>query len=121
MLFLKRALFLRHYASTFCFPGGKCDGDESAVQGALRETREETGLPFDEDALIHLFEVDGTLPDGTPLKMTAFLVRVPSVVPVRLSEEHTEFLWLSPEDALRLLDLAGPFTRQVLESLRFSP
>lgn len=119
MLFLKRATFLRHYASTFCFPGGKCDRDESNVQGALRETREETGLHFEEAS--HLLEVDGALPDGTPLRMTAFLVRVPVLLPVRLSEEHTEFLWLTPGDALRLLDLAGSFTRQILGSLRFSP
>ena len=67
VLFLRRAPFLRHYASTFCFPGGKCDGDESGVQGALRETREETGLHFEGATLVHLFELDATLPDGTPL------------------------------------------------------
>jgi NUDIX domain len=31
------------HESTFCFPGGGCEGDESPMETAIREAREETG------------------------------------------------------------------------------
>ncbi len=40
-----------HHGGTWGIPGGARDADESAVQAALRETAEETGVPRDEVAV----------------------------------------------------------------------
>jgi 8-oxo-dGTP pyrophosphatase MutT (NUDIX family) len=53
----KRASALRHHPGQVAFPGGKVDpGDDGPVGAALRETREEIGMPRD------VVEVLGTLP-----------------------------------------------------------
>jgi 8-oxo-dGTP pyrophosphatase MutT (NUDIX family) len=45
VLFNVRRDDLPAHAGQVCFPGGARDGDEDAVRCALRETREELGLP----------------------------------------------------------------------------
>lgn len=45
LLFEVRAATLRRQPGEVCFPGGKMEGEESAVACALRETEEELGLP----------------------------------------------------------------------------
>ncbi len=53
----KRSSALKHHPGQVAFPGGKVDpGDAGAVGAALREAREEVGLPLD------IVEVLGTMP-----------------------------------------------------------
>ncbi|MEL7097678.1 MAG: CoA pyrophosphatase [Pseudomonadota bacterium] len=53
----KRSSVLKHHPGQIAFPGGKVDeGDDGSVGAALREAREEIGLPEDQ------VEVLGTLP-----------------------------------------------------------
>ena len=48
ILFTQRSKLLRRHAGEICFPGGKVDRDDrSVVETALREAREEVGLPSD--------------------------------------------------------------------------
>ncbi len=57
IILTKRSARLKHHPGQIAFPGGKADdGDDSLSSTALREAREEIGLP--EDAA----EVLGTLP-----------------------------------------------------------
>lgn len=42
-----RSKSLRHQPGEVCFPGGRMEGEETAVDCALRETREELGLHAD--------------------------------------------------------------------------
>jgi len=44
VLFTERAAHLRDHAGQISFPGGRIRADETAVDAALRETHEETGL-----------------------------------------------------------------------------
>lgn len=44
LLFNRRALTLKHHPGEVCFPGGKTEGDESALDTAFRETEEELGI-----------------------------------------------------------------------------
>ena len=56
VILTKRSNGLRHHPGQVAFPGGRCDGDETPVQAALREAGEEVGLPTD------AVEVIGDLP-----------------------------------------------------------
>jgi 8-oxo-dGTP pyrophosphatase MutT (NUDIX family) len=46
-LITRRTAGLRHHSSQFALPGGRLDGDETIVEAALRETREEIGLSLE--------------------------------------------------------------------------
>jgi 8-oxo-dGTP pyrophosphatase MutT (NUDIX family) len=55
-LLTRRATTLRAHAGQWALPGGRCDGDETAIEGALRELREELGLALGAPDLLGLLD-----------------------------------------------------------------
>jgi 8-oxo-dGTP pyrophosphatase MutT (NUDIX family) len=56
LLVTRRAAGLRAHAGQWALPGGRMDPGESAVDGALRELREEVGLLLGPDAVLGLLD-----------------------------------------------------------------
>jgi 8-oxo-dGTP pyrophosphatase MutT (NUDIX family) len=56
LLITRRAARLRGHAGQWALPGGRREPGESAVQGALRETREEVGLALGTAAVLGVLD-----------------------------------------------------------------
>lgn len=81
------------------FPGGELDFGEDAIEGIIREAKEEAGLEIQKPKP---FDVDSrTVEDGSFWITIAYKAEIDSDKIV-LSYEHDEFKWISPEDFLRL-------------------
>ncbi|MHC4392940.1 MAG: bis(5'-nucleosyl)-tetraphosphatase [Planctomycetota bacterium] len=88
-------------------PKGHLDGEESPLEAALRETREESGLAppglrIDIDFLEEIrYPVERRDGSGRTHEkvVTYFLGEVDKDATVTISDEHDAFLWLSPEKA----------------------
>ena len=73
LILTKRASHLKHHPGQIAFPGGKVDaGDDGVIGAALRESREEIGLPPAQ------VEIAGTLPPHETV--TGFSV-TPGIIP----------------------------------------
>jgi lipoyl(octanoyl) transferase len=88
---------------------GRIERGESPLQAAAREVHEETGFSprleeLRELGYVHAFALGERVP---PLfaQETAFAVRV--MGEPRLSDEHDEHRWCTPDEALELLPFAG--------------
>lgn len=81
------------------FPGGDLEFGEDAIDGIIREIREETGL---EVKNLNLFDVESHInKDGDFWVTIAYIAKAVSDK-VILSYEHDEFKWLTAEDFLKL-------------------
>lgn len=84
VLLTRRTDHLHHHAGQISFPGGRLDeADASLVEAALRETREEIGLPPAQ------LEVLGVLPDfGTPsgFRITPVVALLPAEPELKLEK-----------------------------------
>ena len=80
-------------------PGGDLDFGEDPIHGILREIEEETGLVVDDPVV---FDVASRVdPDGNFWVTPAYKVHYQSG-DVRLSYEHDQFKWVTPEEFLEL-------------------
>lgn len=55
-LLTKRTSKLRAHSGQWALPGGRCDGDETAIEAALRELDEELGLRLGPDSVLGILD-----------------------------------------------------------------
>jgi 8-oxo-dGTP diphosphatase len=88
-------------------PGGRINPGEAFIDGLRREVIEETGLEIEGGKPLYVGEWWPVIKDIPNQIVAIFFVCKPLTTQVRLSEEHDEFKWISPEEALEL-DLMEP-------------
>ena len=98
-------LLLQRAANEKVYPGiwqvitGSIEEGESAVQAALRELREETGLAAESMYSVPYTTSFYSAHDDSVCLVPVFAAIVAHDADVRLSEEHQRFLWLPPDPA----------------------
>jgi dATP pyrophosphohydrolase len=98
-LLLKRADDEPVYPRMWQIVTGSLDNGESALAGSLRELREETGLvPLQYWAVPHTSMFYDHRRDAVQI-LPFFAARVSSDAVVRLSTEHSEFVWVEYAEA----------------------
>ena len=92
------------------FPGGTLEYGEEPEQTLVREFREETGLEVLPERLLYVSSV--LVQEKYEIIIVTYLCGCEDVIEVRLSKEHSAYLWTDPrtlrdylaEDILRALD-----------------
>lgn len=105
MLLLKRAR--AHLEHEWCHVAGGIEAGETAWQAALREIAEETGL-----GVRRLYSADCTEQFYEHAKeqitiIPAFVAYVDPAQPVRLNAEHSNFRWVTFDEAKDLVTFGG--------------
>lgn len=120
VLLVQRSSAVRHMGGMWVFPGGRIDPDDdpgdgdpyqSAVNAAIRETREEAGLSIDRDQLAYLSH--WTTPEGAKKRFSTwfFLAVLEDDQEVQVDGGEIAFhRWVAPRVAFEeIRDTANPF------------
>ncbi|MBN1502404.1 NUDIX hydrolase [Candidatus Woesearchaeota archaeon] len=102
----KILLLLRHenesHGNTWGLPSGKIEGDETPKDAVIREIEEETNIVVSGKDLKYLGKVYVRYPDGDFI-YHIFHSILDKLRDVKLKpEEHTQFKWVTPEEALKM-------------------
>lgn len=112
ILFVKRSPSEENWPDTWSWPGGKCDGGESAYDAVRRECKEELGQVPEDDGQWTEVETKRT-PHGWD--HTTFACPVESEFEPTLNSEHTEHAWRGLDE---LPEPLHPGVKSTLEGLR---
>lgn len=82
-------LMLQRPDGSWCIPGGKLEPGETTLQGAIRETAEETGKLLTPNVLVPLAQVNN--PDG--FQFTGYAATCERFDPVLGDGEHAAWVW----------------------------
>ncbi len=134
VLLLRRNQRLVFHGGHWVFPGGRIDQEDfqrsasgleyhAALEAAVRETREESGIEISTEALIHT--AHWTTPPSLPRRFSTWFFLCPLRLPVEVRVDNDEILdyrWISPQAALdeasaEKFVLPRP-TRATLEDIR---
>ena len=95
-------LLIKDFHGNFGFPKGHLENNETEVQAAIREIKEEVGLVVNIDTKFRE-ELNYIMPDGKEKKSIYFLSEYENQIPVRQPEEVEEILLLPYEEALDII------------------
>lgn len=85
--------------STWDFPGGELEVGEEPAPSILREIQEEAGLQVDK---LQAFDVEAHIVNGEEFWVTIAYEARAKTEGVKLSFEHNDFRWVTPEEFLQL-------------------
>jgi molecular chaperone GrpE len=122
VLLLKRSKKVPWNAGKWDLPGGHVDEGESVEEAIKREVREETGLEVELDTVIKVSEFPKESrqfrDEKRGLRYLAFLKEGQNPQKVKLNKrEHSEFQWLSLQEAIKLMDEEDGFEKEKRETL----
>lgn len=94
-------------------PGGRIEDNQTAEEALRREIEEETGITTVDDiafysACISNFELTFDDIGTVGLVLMAYVVRVPENSVVTISDEHTDYEWVSMAEAAERLKVKYP-------------
>ena len=118
-LLLRRAPTKDFGAGAWECPTGRVDQGEGFEQAAHREVREELGIEMQIDGILgttHFYR--GQPVPENELVGVIFLCSIADSIPVQISDEHSEYRWLSASEALEMLSPDNPsqeWIRRVIE------
>jgi 8-oxo-dGTP diphosphatase len=99
----------------WCLPGGKIESGETEIDGAIRETLEETGIT------IKAPKYAGDYISAKKHNIVSVYFKVLDKKPeVTISDEHLSYQWVKPKD-LNNYDLAGNtamFIKAIVSNLK---
>ncbi|QHE60525.1 NUDIX domain-containing protein [Rossellomorea vietnamensis] len=91
----------------WCYIGGGIEEGEKAWEAAYREVEEETGITnlslYSANTFDRIYSIEGNYIYIAPV----FVGFVPGKQEVALNEEHSDYRWLSFEDAMGIVSLPG--------------
>ncbi len=101
---ITKYLFLKRSGGWLDFPKGHMEDKETEIQAALRETREETGVELNINDLDkkYRYNLDYVfIFNGMKIfkRVKMFLARINSETEIKVSWEHTGYVWLDYESA----------------------
>ena len=95
-------LLIKDFHGNYGFPKGHLENNETEVQAAIREIKEEVGLVVNIDTKFRE-ELNYIMPDGKEKKSIYFLSEYENQIPFRQPEEVEEILLLPYEEALDII------------------
>ena len=97
-------------------PGGKVEPEENLIEGITREIKEETGLDLKNIMLsLSTYKFQGSLRDHPIIFRNIYLCNADGEI--TLSEEHSEYLWIKPEELIKYQFADDPDLQGVLKRL----
>lgn len=109
-LLVKRSAEEENHPGKWIFPGGKVERGEDALQGLIREIKEETGLEVEDNVgLIRTYNF--TRADGSNGLGFVFVLRWNSGE-VKLGDGLTDYAWIFP-DEIKKYDTIKGFNVQI--------
>ena len=89
-------LILKHTTGNWLLPGGKINKGENSIEGLSREINEETGI---KDFKINkILDVNSWIENDKGSYVVTFLINIPKMQDVKLSDEHIEYAWVGLND-----------------------